>query len=151
MASTGRTSSSATIRVCSFNALFPFGPSDRRAIRRAPACVASPAADEVDDLEHVAVAEQDVGQGRARCDLAVALDRDLERIELERLDERGDRRAGENAARRLDKSARWSGLGKIVLRKKAGNFRRRGSFNGSLPAKKVVSRSPILPMNEWDG
>src|SRR5690606_29298946 len=52
------------------------------------------AADEVHDLEHVAVSKAGFGERRARGDRAVVLDRDLLRLEPELLHELGDGRGG---------------------------------------------------------
>jgi len=48
----------------------------------------------MNDFELVAVGNGDIGKGRARNDLAIALDRDLDRIEPKRTDEVSDASGG---------------------------------------------------------
>ena len=48
----------------------------------------------MDDLEHVAVGNRDMGKGGARNDLAIALNRDLGGIEPKRTDEVGNAAGG---------------------------------------------------------
>ncbi|MDB5725430.1 MAG: hypothetical protein JWQ16_2184, partial [Novosphingobium sp.] len=52
-----------------------------------------PTANEMDEFQLITIAENDIGQGRTRDDLAIALHRDLLRVELQAGNERGDRRA----------------------------------------------------------
>src|SRR3546814_13336014 len=52
----------------------------------------STASYEMNDFQRIAIGERDVGEGRARDDLAVALDRDLLHVEPERGDERSEER-----------------------------------------------------------
>ena len=48
----------------------------------------------MDDLERIPVGHGDIGEGRARNDFAIALDRHLGRVEPERTDEIGDAPGG---------------------------------------------------------
>src|SRR5512143_196992 len=61
--------------------------------------VSSPASDEMDDLDRVAVAERRRRVGGARDDLAVQLDRDAAWSEAERRDQVRDRRARRQTSR----------------------------------------------------